>query len=270
MTSVLDKIAQYKWEEIKFAKKQCSVVELQSLAQEVAAPKGFYKALKKASQNGFGLIAEIKKASPSKGVICKHFDPATIAKAYWRGGASCLSILTDTPSFQGSLQYLTDVSNTVPLPCLRKDFMLDPYQIWEARAAGADCILIIMAMVSDMQAAELEDTALNCGMDCLIEIHDLAELQRAENMQSRLIGVNNRNLKTFNVTIDTTLSLLPHISAKDITVVAESGLKSRSDLDQLATAGVRCFLIGESLMESSEPENAVKQLLSPPFQMSMQ
>ncbi len=264
MTEVLDRIARYKRDEIRLVKRKRPVSELQSAAADAAPPKGFKDALLSASRSGYGLIAEIKKASPSKGLICENFNPSATAEAYHRGGAACLSVLTDTPSFQGSLGHLRDVSAAVPLPCLRKDFMLDPYQVWESRAAGADCILIIMAMVSDEQAGELEQTSSECGMDCLIEVHCLEELERAESLRSRLIGINNRNLRTFSVSTNTALRLLPHMPRGTLPV-AESGLAGRDDLDRLAAAGARCFLIGESLMRAEDPESAVRGLVTPPF-----
>ena len=267
MRSVLERIALYKRDEIEAARRSLPLAELQSMAAAAPPPKGFNAALVSASRHGFGLIAEVKKASPSKGVICERFDPSAISHAYCRGGAACLSVLTDGPSFQGSLDHLGAVAASVPLPCLRKDFMLDPYQVWQARAAGADCILIIMAMVSDYQAAELEGAALECGMDCLIEVHCLGELERAANLRSRLIGVNNRDLKTFSVSVETTFRLLPHMPP-GATLVAESGLSARSDLERLASSGVRCFLIGESLMRSADPESAVRSLLAPPHPQS--
>lgn len=265
MTSILEHIAQYKRDEVLAAKQKQSIDDLQSDAAGLAPPKGFAAALAAASQSGFGLIAEIKKASPSKGLIEEDYDPVKIAQAYQNGGATCVSILTDQPSFQGSLDHLYQVSTATSLPCLRKDFMLDPYQVWQARAAGADCILIIMAMVSDAQASELEAAANECGMDSLIEVHNLNELQRATHgLNSRLIGVNNRDLKTFDVSIETTMQLLPHIPPETI-LVAESGLSGRAVLDRLATAGARCFLIGESLMRSKNQVATLKKLLAPPF-----
>lgn len=265
MTTILETIAQYKWEEIRSAKSHRSLSELQSQIAELDSPKGFKAALVAASRQGFGLIAEMKKASPSKGAIVDHFDPVEIAKSYFEGGAHCISVLTDRPSFHGSLNHLQQVAAATPLPCLRKDFMLDPYQVWEARAFGADCILIIMAMVSDTQASELESAAFECGLDCLVEVHHEGELQRAtERLKSRLIGINNRDLTTFEVSIETTCKLLPHIPA-DTTLVAESGLKGRAELDQLARRGARCFLIGESLMRSHDRVDTIKGLLRPPF-----
>lgn len=265
MTSILERIAQYKRDEVLAAKQEQSIGDLQSDVAELAPQKGFAAALAAASEDGFGLIAELKKASPSKGLIEDDYHPITIAQAYQNGGATCLSVLTDQPSFQGSINHLRQVSAATSLPCLRKDFMLDPYQVWQARAAGADCILIIMAMVSDAQAAELEAAASECGMDSLIEVHNLSELQRAtDRLNSRLIGVNNRNLKTFDVSIETTMELLPHIPP-DTILVAESGLSGRPVLDRLATLGARCFLLGESLMRSQDRVKTLQKLLAPPF-----
>lgn len=268
MITILDRIATYKREEVASAQKHKPVSTLESEAVMATPPKGFHSALANASSVGFGLIAEVKKASPSKGVICADFNPCEIADSYRRGGATCLSVLTDGPSFQGSIDHLEQVSNAVSLPCLRKDFILDPYQVLEARAAGADCILIIMAMVSDMQASEVEETAVGCGMDCLIEVHCLDELRRAKCLKSRLIGVNNRDLTNFCVSTDTTLQLLPYMPSGTL-VVSESGLSERHDLDQMALAGVRCFLIGESLMRTVDRESAVRNLVTPPFPTSI-
>ncbi len=261
MSSILERIARYKRDEVDERKRQRPIGILRAEALEAAPPKGFHAALKRAAADGYGLIAEVKKASPSKGLIRADFDPVRIAAAYERGGAACISVLTDTPSFEGSLDHLRAISSTVSVPVLRKDFMLDPYQVWEARASGADCILIIMAMVSDRLAIELERAALELGMDCLIEIHDRHELKRAAGLQSRLVGINNRNLKTFEVSVATTMKLIPHIPAGS-TVVAESGLSERSVLDRLAAAGARCFLIGESLMRAASPERAVRDLMA--------
>ena len=266
MSSVLDRIARYKRDEVGERMRNRPVGALRRDVLEAPPPKGFHAALKSAAAAGYGLIAEVKKASPSKGLIRPEFEPVAIAAAYERGGAACVSVLTDAPSFQGSLDHLRSVSAEVSVPVLRKDFMLDPYQVWEARAAGADCVLIIMAMISDNQALALERAALELGMDCLIEVHDRNELERAARLQSRLVGINNRDLKTFEVSLSTTLNLLPHIP-KGSTVVAESGLSDRAALDRLAAAGARCFLIGESLMRASSPEAAVRNLL-PPLQES--
>ena len=262
--TVLDKIKAYKLEEIaadKVAKPQADVE-----AEAKAAPpvRPFADALHDASREGYGLIAEVKKASPSKGLIRADFDPATLAAAYAAGGATCLSVLTDTPSFQGAKQYLQQARGACDLPCLRKDFMYDTYQVAEARALGADCILIVMASVSDAQAAELEDAATHWGMDALIEVHDAEELERAGQLKSRLLGINNRNLKTFETTLDTTRTLSKQVPADRI-IVSESGLSGPDALSDMAKYGARVFLIGESLMREQDVEQATRALLANPL-----
>ena len=262
--TVLDKIKAYKLEEIaadKVAKPQADVE-----AEAKAAPpvRPFADALHDASREGYGLIAEVKKASPSKGLIRADFDPATLAAAYAAGGATCLSVLTDTPSFQGAKEYLQQARAACDLPCLRKDFMYDTYQVAEARALGADCILIVMASVSDAQAAELEDAATDWGMDALIEVHDAEELERAGQLKSRLLGINNRNLKTFETTLDTTRTLSKQVPADRI-IVSESGLSGPEALSDMAKYGARVFLIGESLMREQDVEQATRALLANPL-----
>lgn len=264
MNSALENIKTYKLQEIADAKLAVPLEELESAARATSPVRGFIAALQTASQTGYGLIAEIKKASPSKGLIRADFDPAELALAYADGGATCLSVLTDTPSFQGAPEFLSAARDAVELPVLRKDFMYDPYQVVQARAWGADCILIIMAAVSDSQAQELEDAALTWGMDVLVEVHNEAELSRAEALKSPLLGINNRNLKTFETDLEVTRHL-SKLAPADRTLVSESGLSSADDLADLARFGARVFLVGESLMRQPDVTKATRTLLAHPL-----
>ena len=261
--TILDKIKAYKLEEVAADKTARPLATVEEGARAADPVRPFAGALQAAAQNGYGLIAEIKKASPSKGLIRADFDPATLARAYETGGATCLSVLTDTPSFQGAKSFLTEARQACALPALRKDFMYDPYQVAEARSLGADCILIIMASVSDAQAAELEACARDWGMDALIEVHDRTELDRALTLRSPLIGVNNRNLKTFETTLETTRTLSRAVPG-DRFLISESGLSGPAELADMARHGARAFLIGESLMRQADVTAATQALLKDP------
>jgi indole-3-glycerol phosphate synthase len=262
--NILDKIKAYKLQDVAQRKIARPLAEIETAARNAAPVRGFANALQQANHDGYGLIAEIKKASPSKGLIREDFDVPALAQAYKDGGASCLSVLTDTPSFQGADEFLLAAKNAVDLPVLRKDFIYDPYQITESRALGADCILLIMATLEDTQAAELEDAAIGWEMDVLIEVHNEDELSRASNLKSRLIGINNRNLKTFETTLETTKTLAKLVPAGRM-IIAESGLSTPQDLADLALYGARSFLIGESLMRQNDVAAATRALLANPL-----
>jgi indole-3-glycerol phosphate synthase len=262
--SILDQIRTYKLADVAARKAARPLAALEAQARDAERPRDFVGALRRTSARGYGLIAEIKKASPSKGLIRADFDPAALATAYEAGGAACLSVLTDAPSFQGDDSYLGLARAATQLPVLRKDFLYDPWQVVESRALGADCILIILASVSGAEAAELEAAAEDWGMAVLVEVHTAEEIERAKLLKSPLAGINNRDLNTFVTDATTTRQLARGVPA-DRLIVSESGLATRQDLAQLARFGVRCFLIGESLMREENVEAATRELLRSPW-----
>jgi indole-3-glycerol phosphate synthase len=260
VSDILDKIVAVKREEIAAAKARRDFVALRREAEALGGQRGFLAVLRgKIAAGGAGVIAEVKKASPSKGVLREHFVPAEIAASYAAGGAACLSVLTDERFFQGHAEYLRAARAACALPALRKDFLVDPYQVVEARAMGADCILLIAACLDDALMADLEAHALGLGMDVLVEVHDGAELDRALRLKTPLVGINNRNLRTFEVTLDTTIGLLPNVPA-DRLLVTESGILGPADVRRMRTAGVHAFLVGEAFMRAPDPGAALTAL----------
>ncbi len=261
-SDILQEILRCKADEVALAMRAVDMDTVRRRAQAAAPVRGFVSALRRRVGAGeAAVIAEIKKASPSKGVLREHFDAAAIAASYERGGATCLSVLTDAPFFQGSPQYLAQALSACGLPILRKDFMIDPYQVYEARAMGADCILLIVAGLEDARMADLAALAAELGMDVLVEVHDAAELDRALALPVSMIGINNRNLRTFETRLDTTLGLLGRIPA-DRLVVTESGITCADDVRLMRAQGVHAFLVGETFMRADDPGTCLSQLFA--------
>ena len=262
MSDILQRIVAVKRDEVAQARRRCGLAELQAQAAAASPARGFAAALRARVEAGHpAVIAEVKKASPSKGVLREHFVPADIARSYESGGAACLSVLTDERFFQGCAAYLQQARESCSLPVLRKDFLIDPYQVVEARAMGADCVLLIAACLDDGLMSELEACATEQGLDVLVEVHDGEELERALRLRTPLIGVNNRNLRTFEVSLDTTIGLLPRVPG-DRLLVTESGILARADVQRMRSAGVRAFLVGEAFMRAPDPGQALRELFA--------
>jgi indole-3-glycerol phosphate synthase len=262
MSDILQRIVAVKRDEVAQARRRCGLAELQAQAAAASPARGFAAALRARVEAGSpAVIAEVKKASPSKGVLREHFVPADIARSYESGGAACLSVLTDERFFQGCAAYLQQARESCSLPVLRKDFLIDPYQVVEARAMGADCVLLIAACLDDGLMSELEACATEQGLDVLVEVHDGDELERALRLKTPLIGVNNRNLRTFEVSLDTTIGLLPRVPG-DRLLVTESGILARADVQRMRSAGVHAFLVGEAFMRAPDPGQALRDLFA--------
>ena len=262
MSDILQRIVAVKRDEVAQARRRCGLAELQAQAAAASPARGFAAALRARVEAGHpAVIAEVKKASPSKGVLREHFVPADIARSYESGGAACLSVLTDERFFQGCAAYLQQARESCSLPVLRKDFLIDPYQVVEARAMGADCVLLIAACLDDGLMSELEACATEQGLDVLVEVHDGDELERALRLKTPLIGVNNRNLRTFEVSLDTTIGLLPRVPG-DRLLVTESGILARADVQRMRLAGVHAFLVGEAFMRAPDPGQALRDLFA--------
>jgi indole-3-glycerol phosphate synthase len=262
MSDILQRIVAVKRDEVAQARRRCGLAELQAQAATASPARGFAAALRARVEAGHpAVIAEVKKASPSKGVLREHFVPADIARSYESGGAACLSVLTDERFFQGCAAYLQQARESCSLPVLRKDFLIDPYQVVEARAMGADCVLLIAACLDDGLMSELEACATEQGLDVLVEVHDGEELERALRLRTPLIGVNNRNLRTFEVSLDTTIGLLPRVPG-DRLLVTESGILARADVQRMRSADVHAFLVGEAFMRAPDPGQTLRDLFA--------